>query len=197
MQRVLEAKCLAVLAWVLLAWVLLCCLRLGSKAQCSNRQCSNRLGSNRPAISRPELLLRGGTVVDGTGAEARQADVAIQAGKIVAIGVGLPEGDMTIDCRGLIVCPGFIDLHTHSDSALVDAKTRGNVNYLLQGCTTVVTGNCGIGPVNVAEYLAKIDAGGAGTHVAHLLPHGTCAIKLWAKRIDQRLLRTGEDVRTR
>ncbi len=99
----------------------------------------------------------------------------------MAIGVGLPEGDMTIDCRGQIVCPGFIDLHTHSDSALVDAKTRGNVNYLLQGCTTVVTGNCGIGPVNVAEYLAKIDAGGAGTHVAHLLPHGNLRDQVMGK----------------
>ncbi len=119
-----------------------------------------------------DLVLRGGTVIDGRNAEPRIADVGIREGMIVAVEAKLSDGDMVIDCEGLVVCPGFIDLHTHSDSALLDSKTRGNVNYLLQGCTTVVTGNCGMGPVNVGEYLAKIDKDGAGTHVAHLLPHG-------------------------
>ncbi len=119
-----------------------------------------------------DLVLRGGTVIDGSNAEPRVLDVGIRGGMIAAVGEQLGGGDMIIDCSGLVVCPGFIDLHTHSDSALLDSKTRGNVNYLLQGCTTVVTGNCGMGPVNVAEYLSKIDADGAGTHVAHLLPHG-------------------------
>ena len=51
-----------------------------------------------------------------------------------------------IDGKGLIVAPGFIDLHTHSDSGLTRAATRDNLNYLRQGVTTVVTGNCGFGP---------------------------------------------------
>jgi N-acyl-D-amino-acid deacylase len=119
-----------------------------------------------------DIVLRGGTVIDGSDAEPRVADVGIREGMIVAVEARLADGDMLIDCSRLVVCPGFIDLHTHSDSALLDPKTRGNVNYLLQGCTTVVTGNCGAGPVNVDGYLAKIDEDGAGTHVAHLLPHG-------------------------
>ena len=78
----------------------------------------------------------------------------------------------TIDCTGLVIAPGFIDLHNHSDSAIVSSAARGNVNFLMQGCTTIVTGNCGGGPIRVKEYYDKIDAAGAGTNVAHLLPQG-------------------------
>ena len=128
-----------------------------------------------------DLVLRGGTVIDGSDSEPRVADVGIREGMIVAVEVKLGDADLVIDCSGLVVCPGFIDLHTHSDAALLDSKTRANVNYLLQGCTTVVTGNCGMGPVNVGEYLAKIDEVGAGTHVAHLLPHGNLRDQVMGK----------------
>ena len=120
-----------------------------------------------------DLILRGGTVIDGSAVEPRIADVGIRGGMIVAVEAKLGDADSVIDCSGLVVCPGFIDLHTHSDAAILDSKTRANANYLMQGCTTVVTGNCGMGPVNVADYLTKIDEHGAGTHVAHLLPHGS------------------------
>ncbi len=63
-------------------------------------------------------------------------------------------------------------MHNHSDAQVIDRLTRANVNYLTQGCTTIVTGNCGSGPVDVADYYQKIDAAGAGTNVAHLLPQG-------------------------
>jgi N-acyl-D-aspartate/D-glutamate deacylase len=77
-----------------------------------------------------------------------------------------------LDCTGLVVMPGAIDLHNHSDRQVVAPGTRANLNYLLQGCTTVVTGNCGSGPVDVGEYYSKINGAGAGTNVIHLLPHG-------------------------
>src|SRR5260370_684748 len=78
-----------------------------------------------------------------------------------------------IDGTGLVVAPGFIDLHSHSDYPILAAATRGNVNYLTQGVTTVVTGNCGAGPVDVGDYLGKIDRQKAGTNVAHQIPHNT------------------------
>lgn len=120
------------------------------------------------------LLLKGGILYDGSGGDPVVGDVAIAGGRIVAVGkFEVGSADLTIDCNGLVIAPGFIDLHNHSDSQVVDPLTRGNVNFLMQGCTTVVTGNCGSGPVNAGEYHRKIDAAGAGTNVAHLLPQGS------------------------
>lgn len=124
------------------------------------------------APARFDLILRGGTVHRGDGTEPRIADVAILNGKIAAVGDVQAPADRVLDCRGLVVCPGFIDLHNHSDGPILEKATRGNVNYLLQGCTTVVTGNCGSGPIDVGQYLRQIDEQGAGTHIAHLLPQG-------------------------
>ncbi len=139
-----------------------------------------RLRSQEPA-DRFDLLLRGGTVMDGSGSDPQIADVGMKAGLIIAIGQLTGDADTIIDCAGLVVCPGFIDLHNHSDSAILDPKTRGNVNYLVQGCTTVVTGNCGSGPVDAGAYLRKVDEQGAGTHIAHLLPHGSLRDQVMGK----------------
>src|SRR6185295_2636312 len=78
-----------------------------------------------------------------------------------------------IDGKGLGAARGFIDLHTHSDSAMTLKSTRANLNYLLQGVTTVVTGNCGSGPVDVADFFKKMEAGGIGSNVLHLVPHNS------------------------
>jgi N-acyl-D-aspartate/D-glutamate deacylase len=120
-----------------------------------------------------DLVLRRGTLYDGTAEEPATGDLAVKGDRIVAIGTfETAKVGLEIDCRGLVVAPGFIDLHNHSDAQMIDRLTRGNVNFLMQGCTTIVTGNCGAGPVEVADYYQKIDAAGAGTNVAHLLPQG-------------------------
>ena len=121
-----------------------------------------------------DLVLKGGTLIDGTGTAARQADVAVKAGRIVAVGsFECDPKTRVIDVRLRVVAPGFIDLHTHSDPGISQASTRLNQNYLTQGVTTVVTGNCGLGVSDVEKYLAAIDAHGAGTNVIHLVPLGT------------------------
>ena len=121
-----------------------------------------------------DLVLRGGTIHDGGGGEPTVGDVAIKGDRIVAIGnFDLAGSPREVDAKGLVIAPGFIDLHSHSDDPILEPKTRQNANFLTQGCTTVVTGNCGAGPVDVGGYYQKIDAQRAGTNVLHLVPHGS------------------------
>ena len=135
--------------------------------------CSAGLARSAEPVA-ADVLLVGGTIHDGTGREGVVGDVAIRGDRVVAVGTfETKSAGWRIDCRGLVVMPGAIDLHNHSDRQVVAPGTRANINYLMQGCTTVVTGNCGSGPVDVGEYYSKINRAGAGTNVIHLLPHGS------------------------
>ena len=96
-----------------------------------------------------EIVVRGGTVIDGTGAPARRADVAVAAGRVVAVGDGL-SGDRELDASGQVVSPGFIDIHTHYDAQVFwDPWLTPSAFH---GVTTVVAGNCGfsIAPIKAS-----------------------------------------------
>ncbi len=96
-------------------------------------------------MAQADVLIRGGTVVDGSGAPGRIADVAIQGGHITLVGDGSGvQASQVIDARRQVVSPGFIDIHTHSDVSLLQ-DGRGQ-SKLTQGVTTEVTGNCGFSP---------------------------------------------------
>ena len=121
-----------------------------------------------------EILIRSARIHDGSGREEFRGDVALRGARIVAVGTFTVRGEpRQIDGTGLIVAPGFIDLHSHSDRSILDPTTRENANYLKQGVTSVVTGNCGGGAHDVAALLRALDQYGAGTNVLPLLPHGT------------------------
>jgi N-acyl-D-aspartate/D-glutamate deacylase len=94
-------------------------------------------------MSTPDLVIRGGTIIDGTGAPGFEADVAIAGGRIAAIGKVEARGAEEIDARGQIVTPGFVDIHTHYDGQAVwDSHLQPSAWH---GVTTAVMGNCGVG----------------------------------------------------
>lgn len=90
-----------------------------------------------------DMVIRGGTVADGTGQPLYEADVAVQDGKIAAVGVIRQSGAEEVDARGLLVTPGFIDVHTHLDGYVTWAERLNPSSS--QGVTTVMFGNCGVG----------------------------------------------------
>ncbi|MCI0378252.1 MAG: D-aminoacylase [Gemmataceae bacterium] len=126
-----------------------------------------------------DVVLKNATLVDGTGKPASQGDLAIRGDRIVAVGKFEVEGKpRVLDCSGLVIAPGFIDLHTHSDTPLTQKATAPNLNYLTQGMTTAVTGNCGSGPIDVAGYFQKMEKLGIGSNVIHQLPHNAVRQKV-------------------
>jgi N-acyl-D-amino-acid deacylase len=107
-----------------------------------------------------DLVVAGGTVIDGTGTPGRRADVAIKDGRIAAIGtIPLSDAKDSIEAIGLVVTPGFIDVHTHADN-IADRPLAAN--FVRMGVTSVVAGNCGGSALDVAAALTRI----ADTHVA-------------------------------
>ena len=101
-----------------------------------------------------DFVLRGGRIVDGTGNPAFHGDVAVQGGKIAAIGKIAGTGRQEIDASGLVVAPGFIDVHTHAED--IEEQPLGE-NFLRMGVTTLVLGNCGSSELNIGEFFHKIE----------------------------------------
>lgn len=127
-------------------------------------------GAQAPAVDF-DLLITNGRIVNGTGNPWFLADVGIRDGTIVRIG-DLEEqaATRTIDANGLVVAPGFIDMHTHVDDAFDSADANAILNYLMQGVTTVRTGSDGSGSFRIAETKARWETGGIGTNAVMMVP---------------------------
>jgi len=117
-----------------------------------------------------DVVIKNGKIIDGTGNSWYYGDIAIKNGRIVKTGkLDDISAKKTIDATGLIVAPGFIDVHTHIEGDEIKNPTADN--FIYDGVTTVVTGNCGASRVNIAQYLQMLDSLKTSVNVATLIGH--------------------------
>lgn len=149
-----------------------------------------------------DLVLRGARIVDGTGSPSFPGDVGIKDGRVALVG-HVPQGDRALDVSGMLLCPGFVDIHNHADHGILafpDAES-----HVMQGVTTSVVGNCGLSMAPVspelmelarrylapflrkeveygwdwkssAEFFQKIEKNGTAMNLAPMVGHGTIRI---------------------
>ena len=117
-----------------------------------------------------DLVISGGRIVDGTGNPWFLADLAIKDGRIVEIGkIDSSKGAKVIDAHGLIVAPGFIDVHTHIEGGIQEFPKAEN--FVRMGVTSVVTGNCGASILKLGEWFSALETNGISINVASLVGH--------------------------
>src|SRR5215475_13563848 len=119
-----------------------------------------------------DLIISGGRVIDGTGNPWIKTDVAVKDGRVAEIGLISPSrGARVIDAKDLIVTPGFIDVHTHIEGAILDLPAAEN--FLRMGVTSVVTGNCGGSALPLGDWFSRLEQKGVSINVAALAGHNT------------------------
>src|SRR6185436_6554410 len=119
-----------------------------------------------------DLLIRNGKIIDGTGNSWFYADIAIKDGKIVRIGkLNSATAVKIVDAKGLIVAPGFVDVHGHIEGGIITRPSADN--YIYDGVTTVVTGNCGGSADNITQFFFRVDSVKPAINVATLIGHNT------------------------
>src|SRR5689334_22793580 len=118
-----------------------------------------------------DLVITNARIVDGTGAPARMGDVGIRDGKIVRIGtIAATQARESLDAKGLVLAPGFIDVHTHADDV---AQRPLAENFIRMGVTSIVAGNCGSSAKSIAEALDEIRKATVAVNYATLIGHNT------------------------
>ncbi|MBN1222040.1 MAG: amidohydrolase family protein, partial [Candidatus Aminicenantes bacterium] len=123
-----------------------------------------------------DIIIQNTMIVDGTGRAAFKGAVAIKGETIAAVGKVNGDAELLIDGTGLVTCPGFIDPHNHSDFTIMQFPLAEN--FIQQGLTTVVAGNCGASPapakdLNFSGWLSKVEELGISINLAMMVGHGT------------------------
>lgn len=133
------------------------------------------------SIARFDIIIRNGCVIDGTGKQRFSADVGLNDNRITAVGdLSQATAARVVDAKGQIVCPGFIDLHSHAEKGLVhdDPARRSAPNLITQGITTVVVNQDGGGPLDLVTQKKNMTQLGIGMNVIQTLGHGTIRRKV-------------------
>lgn len=119
-----------------------------------------------------DIVIKNAKIVDGTGNPWYRGDLLISDGKILGIvAPGKGEGQRIIDAKGMVAAPGFIDVHMHLDGNEFRNPEAGN--FIYDGVTTVLTGNCGSSKVNIKVYLQQLDSLRMSVNVGSLMGHST------------------------
>jgi len=135
------------------------------------------LAAAAPAQSNYDVILANGRVIDGSGNPWYVADVGIRDGRIAAIGRLCPSGPQacpakrTLDAAGLVIAPGFIDVHTHVEDSIRRIPTGDN--FLFDGVTSVITGNCGGSETELAKYFTELRSAGISLNLGTLIGHNS------------------------
>jgi len=129
-----------------------------------------------------DLVIRGGRVIDGSGNPAIQADVAIKDGRVAAVGRLSESSAPTLDATGMVVTPGFIDVHTHAEN--ITRLPRAE-NFVRMGVTTLVTGNCGGSAVDVGDFFRKVQEAKPSVNIATLIGHNSVREKAMGGDFDR------------
>ncbi len=136
-----------------------------------------------------DVIIRKGKIIDGTGNSWYYADVAVKNGKIALIQKNIASpAAKNIDANGLIVAPGFIDVHAHIETGIFEMPTADN--YIYDGVTTVITGNCGNSADNLRQFFWRIDSIKTSVNIASLAGHNT--IRRLGMGLDNRLAAPAE-----
>lgn len=129
------------------------------------------------------LLIKNGFILDGTGNPWFKGDIGINGKKIAAIGnLSEKRAGKTIDATGLFVSPGFIDVHTHCDRGIIEVPTVDN--YIHQGVTTVIGGNCGGHPYPISELFLELEKNGMSVNFGCLVGHNTIRREVMELKMD-------------
>jgi N-acyl-D-amino-acid deacylase len=129
-----------------------------------------------------DVVIRHGRIVDGTGNPAFFADLGIKDGRIAAIGRCEGDAKSEIDAGGLIVAPGFIDVHTHADDVADMPRAE---NFIRMGVTTIVAGNCGSSRLDIAKFFEAVERANLAVNVATLIGHNTVREKAMGGSFDR------------
>lgn len=130
-----------------------------------------------------DLVIKDGFIIDGSGNPWFKADVGIKGKEIVRIGsIEKSQAERVIDVKGLIVSPGFIDVHTHCDRGIAKIPTVDN--YALQGVTTVIGGNCGGHPFPLSELFQRLEKNGISLNFGCLIGHNTIRRKVMGFKME-------------